>query len=182
MKKLDHISLLLKTLWWFLIRVKPKVLTLAYEANDLAPLLLLSVSFVPFQPHWCPCFPSNILDVLLPQDLYIWCSFCLKHSSWYLHYYSLIFFQSLFNGTSTRASLFTSLQTVPPTPQWWYTPALFPPLYFGIVLINWHITCIYLFVFFLSISLSSRMDRYFYLFAHCWLKCLKSTWHTIGAE
>lgn len=150
----------------------------------LPPFLLLSVSFVPFQPHWCPCFPSNILDVLLPQDLYIWCSFCLKHSSWYLHYYSLIFFQSLFNGTSTRASLFTSLQTVPPTPQWWYTPALFLPLYFGTVLINWHITCIYLF-FFLSISPSNRMDRCFYvcsLLTKVPKKYLAHNRHTIGAE
>lgn len=173
-EKLDLISLL-KTLWWFLIKVKSPYASL-WGQWSCPHFLLLYVSFIPFQPGWCPCFPSNIVDALLPQDLYNWCSFCLKQSSWYLHYYSLVFFQSC--------------SMAPP----WELPYLphcklyhKPSMMIHSILLSsfilphstnkWTLHVCTYFVCFLSISPSTRMDRDFYLLS--WLKCLQSTWHTV---
>lgn len=113
-------------------------------------------------------FPQT--SVLLLEDLYIWCSFCLKHSFQHFHYYSLIFLKSLFNEQLPCSPHF-QLYLSPPKND---VPSLSSLLHIS----AWYLllNTLHVFTCFLSISPCTRMDRDFSLFAHCWLKCLKSTW------
>lgn len=182
MKKLDHISLLLKTLWWFLIRVKPKVLTLAYEANDLAPIsttlrLIRSISatLVPLlslKHTGCSAASGPLhLMFLLLETFFLVSSLLLPHLlpvfvQWHLNESFLI--HLIANCTSNPTMMIYSS----PLPSFIFRHSTNKLTYY-----------MYLLIWFFSYLFLPQIEwTGVFMFAHCWLKCLKSTWHTTDTQ